>query len=111
MSDELFTTVRQLAKDGKIPDEITPEITFALIADTHVMVSDINGTVKGVKGDVDKLKREWEENPSLIYLLRNKTSKTVKTLFTIFLAIVFVAAVLAASEPLREWVAGILGLI
>lgn len=94
-----------MAEEGKLPEEVTPELTFAAIMDTNAQVREVGEVVQEIKTNdlphieakVDTITQRVEENPSLVWLLRYKTSKTVRVLLAIALAIV-AASIWASSR-------------
>jgi hypothetical protein len=114
MGDELLKSIRQMAKEGKLPDEITPELTFAAIMDTNNKVYETAETVEKIKSNdlphieakVDALASIQEENPSLVWLFRYKTTRTIR----IALLLLAVLALLFTHAPLRNLVLAFLGI-
>lgn len=101
--EELFKTVRELSAAGKLPDgEVTNELILAAVMDTLGEVKKINGRLIGVEADIDTIKRNHDESPSLIYLLRHKTGKTTKVLVTLFFFTVAVSSIVAGVPALKE---------
>ncbi len=103
--DELFDTIRRLHKDPEaISEHATSEMILAGIVDVREVVAGIDGKVDDLaeemktlkeneiahlSADVNELKKNWDDNPSLLYLLRYKTTSTIKVLLVIAVVVVF----------------------
>lgn len=103
--DELLETFRKLSSQpGAISDHATDAMILAGIVDVRDAVAGVSddvgvlaGEMKELKdneiahlsADVTELKKNWADNPSLLYLLRYKTTATVKVLLVIAVIIVF----------------------
>jgi hypothetical protein len=125
MSDQLLESIRRMAREGKLPDEVTPELTFAAIMDTNIRskrtnerLDEIDKTVKRItlndlphiSHKIDDIKKTFDENPSLIWLMRYRTPKTLKTLIAGFLLLLAVAIVILTVPSIRFFVFSLLGL-
>ncbi len=125
MSDKLLDSIRRMAREGKLDAEVTPELTFAAIMDTNIHVressekiDDLDKKVEDIKtndlrhmeGKIDKLSTTFKENPSLLWLLRYRTSKTVKILTTIALALIAIGLLVNSIPVLQKIVFAILGI-
>lgn len=105
--DELFDTFRKLhaTNPEAISEHATSEMILAGIVDVRDAVEgvsedvgDLAGEMKSLKdneiahlsADVNTLKKNWKDNPSLLYLLRYQTTATVRALLVISVVVVFV---------------------
>jgi hypothetical protein len=118
--DELLETFRKLrSQPGAISEEAADEMILAGIIDVRNAVGKVSDKVDCIDGkitelkeneiahltlDVSEIKREWKENPSLIYLLRYKTTKTVRALLIISVVVVFVLMTVWFNLDLRHLV-------
>ncbi len=104
--DELFDTFRKLhATDPEaISEHATSEMILAGIVDVRDAVAGVNDKVDGLtqemtalknneiahlSTDVRELKKNWADNPSILFLLRYKTTKTIRALLVISVVLVF----------------------
>lgn len=103
--DELLETFRKLrSQPGAISDHAADEMILAGIVDVRNAVAEVSGKVGKVSREVKKLKendiahlsadvkdlkKNWEENPSLLYLLRYKTTATIRLLLVVSAIVVF----------------------
>jgi len=114
-----------MAKEGKLDTEVTPELTFAAIMDTNIKtrenaeklteldkkVEDIKANdLRHIEAKVDKINDTFYENPSLVWLLRYRTSKTVRILSTIALALVALGLLANSIPALQKIIFAILGI-
>ncbi len=100
--DELFDTFRKLhATDPEaISEHATSEMILAGIVDVRDAVAGVNSKVDDLtqemtalknneishlSTDVRELKKNWADNPSILFLLRYKTTKTIRALLVIAL--------------------------
>lgn len=125
MSDKLLDSIRRMAKEGKLDAEVTPELTFTAIMDTNMLVrkqteklEQVEKKVDTIKNNdlphiirkVDQIKNTFNENPSLVWLLRYRTSKTVKVLFAIAFALVAIGLLVNSIPALQKIIFAILGI-
>ncbi len=121
--DELLETFRKLrSQPGAISDVAADEMILAGIIDTRNAVAKVADKVDCIDGkltelkdneiahlatDIKEIKKEWKENPSLLYLLRYKTTKTVRILLIISVVVVFALMTIWFNLDLRvliqEW--------
>ena len=121
--DELLETFRKLrSQPGAISDVAADEMILAGIVDTRNAVARVADQVGCVDKkltilkeneiahlalDIKEIKKEWKENPSLLYLLRYKTTKTVRILLIISVVVVFALMTIWFNLDLRvliqEW--------
>lgn len=118
--DELLETFRKLlSKPEAISEEATNEMIFAGIFDTRNAVGRIDDKVDCIDSkltelkeneiahlilDVKDIKKELKENPSLLYLLRYKTTKTVRILLIVSVIVVFTLMTIWFNLDLRHLV-------
>ena len=104
--DELLETFRKLSSQpGAISDHATDAMILAGIVDVRDAIKGVSDDVGELAGemhtlktneiahltaDVKELKKNWDDNPSIIYLLRYKTTATVRALLVISVIVVFV---------------------
>lgn len=115
--DELLETFRKLrSQPGAISDVAADEMILAGIIDTRNAVGRVANQVDCVDKklttlkeneiahlslDIKEIKKEWKENPSLLYLLRYKTTKTVRILLIISVVVVFALMTIWFNLDLR----------
>ncbi|KKM64580.1 hypothetical protein LCGC14_1499950 [marine sediment metagenome] len=115
--DELLETFRKLrSQPGAISDVAADEMILAGIVDTRNAVARVADQVGCVDKkltvlkeneiahlalDIKEIKKEWKENPSLLYLLRYKTTKTVRILLIISVVVVFALMTIWFNLDLR----------
>ena len=114
-----------MAQEGKLDAEVTPELTFAAIMDNNIRgrehaekleeldkkIEDIkNNDLRHIEAKVDKINDTFYENPSLVWLLRYRTSKTVRVLSTIALALVALGLLANSIPALQKIIFAILGI-
>lgn len=104
--DELFDTFRKLHSTNPeaISEHATSEMILAGIVDAREAIAGIDGKVDDLaeemqtlrtneiahlSTDVQELKKNWTDNPSILYLLRYKTTKTIRALLVISVVLVF----------------------
>ena len=103
--DELLETFRKLSSQpGAISDHATDAMILAGIVDVRDAIKGVSDDVGELAGemhtlktneiahltaDVKELKKNWDDNPSIIYLLRYKTTSTIKVLLVIAVVVVF----------------------
>lgn len=124
MSDKLLESIRRMAKEGKLDAEVTPELTFAAIMDTNIQTRDNSEKLEGLDKKIDDIKtndlphiqsriteiaRTQNENPSLLWLLRFRTSKTVKVLLMIALALIVIGFLVNSFPVLQKILFSVFG--
>ncbi len=125
MSDKLLESIRRMAKEGKFDAEVTPELTFAAIMDTNIQTRENAEKLEGLDKKVDDIKtndlphielriaevaRIQNENPSLIWLLRFRTSKTVKILLTAAVCLIAAGVIVNSIPALQKIIFAVLGI-
>jgi len=103
--DELLKTFRRLrSQPGAISENAADEMILAGIVDVRNAVADVNVKVSNLAvdmttlreneiahlaADVKTLKKNWHDNPSLLYLLRYKTTTTIRAMLLISAIVIF----------------------
>lgn len=71
--NKIVKEVESLLKTDKIDPEVARRLQLSISLENHTELLKINGRLK----KVETVAEDWEENPSLLWLLRFKTKKTV----------------------------------
>ncbi len=95
----LVKEYKEMLKNGEdIPLELSRRMQLAISIDTHDEVIKINGRLK----KVEEAAEEWEQYPTLLWLLRHKTKTTVAWMVAIFV-ILTLFYVSGLREPIFTW--------
>jgi hypothetical protein len=95
---KIIEAIEEVLKDGnKLDPEAASRLQLGISLENNKELLKINGRLKKVEEAAD----DWEENPSLLWLLRFETKKTVVAIILIFsaLSILYVSGIRA---PLFE---------
>ncbi len=120
MTNGSLDTLHDLLLNGDVPPKVTNRILFGVLQEIYRQMSlqdqqreeliekveAIGKQLDGLEQRVKGLEERHMQAPSITWLLQNKTLDTIKwMLFFLFIALL----IMAASEPLRLWVMGIVG--
>jgi len=124
--DELLNTFRRIVEeDDSLPIKVTLEMVFAALVDTRRGVSKSNNKIDLLCGElriirenelphladnIKEIDKRFKENPSILWLLRNKTSKTVKFFIGIMTTIIIIIYIISAVPAIQRIIATLLGL-
>ncbi len=120
MTNGYLDTIRELLTDDSTPQSVSNKILFGSLQEIYRQMNlhdrqreELIEKVEAIGKQLDSLERRvagLEERhvqaPSLTWLLQHKPRETIKTMLIILF---FALLILAASEPLRFWVMGIVG--